>query len=110
MTGVQTCALPIFTINVPVTAASTHTNAGKYGVVLAGLLLLPFAGMKRIRKRFGRMSMVLLLLLAGGAMSALTGCGAGNGIQSEPPNSYQVTLTVTSGTISHSVPFTLNVE
>jgi predicted component of type VI protein secretion system len=56
------------------------------------------------------MYLLALFLLAGAATSALTGCGATDGILSQAQRNSQVTLTVTSGNLSHSVPFTLIVE
>jgi len=55
--------------------------------------------------------MLLLLLMAGAGMAAITGCGSdGDGLLQQKVHSYNVTLTVTSGAVSHSVPFTLIVE
>jgi len=40
----------------------------------------------------------------------LTGCGVGEGIFAQPQQSYTVTVTGTSGTLSHSATVTLTVQ
>lgn len=55
------------------------------------------------------MVVLLLILLAGGAaVSGITGCGSGFFAQS--PKSYDVTITVAAGALSHSTNVTLSVE
>jgi DNA-binding beta-propeller fold protein YncE len=80
--------------------------------VLWGLLLLPFASkLRRAGKRLGRIGALLLLLLTGvGATIALSGCGSANGFFGQPPQSYTVTITATSGTVSRSTTVNLTVE
>jgi hypothetical protein len=75
------------------------------------LLLLPFVGkLRKAGKRFSRMLSVLLLLGAGlAAMAGLNGCGSG-GFLGQSEKSYTVTVTATSGTLSHSANVTLTVE
>jgi hypothetical protein len=66
------------TINIPANVASNHPDAEKYAPLLAGLFLLPLLGIRRSRKRLG---MLLMLILAGGMMSAMSGCSnSGEGI------------------------------
>jgi hypothetical protein len=76
------------------------------------LLLLPFAAkMRRAGKRCRRLMLMLLLMASGvGATVGLSGCGTGNGYFGQPPQSYTVTVTGTSGTLSHSATVTLTVE
>jgi hypothetical protein len=74
-------------------------------------LLLPFAG--RFRRNAGKLSRLCALfvfLLAGVCGSALlSGCGSRSGLtQSE--SVYPVTITATSGALSHSSIMTLVVE
>ncbi len=80
--------------------------------VLWGILLLPFsARLRRTGRRLGRTLSLLLLLAAGIAATAgLSGCGGGNGYFTQQQQAYTVTLTGTSGTLSHSITLTLNVE
>ena len=75
------------------------------------LLLLPFAG--RMRKVGMRMSWYVILLMAVGfsAMAGLTGCGTnGSGYFAQSPQTYTVTVTGTSGLLSHSTSVTLTVK
>jgi hypothetical protein len=76
------------------------------------LLILPFAGrMRRASKRLGRTAFVLLLLVASvAAMAGLSGCGSPSVFFSQQMESYSVTVTVSAGALSHSMPITLVVE
>jgi sugar lactone lactonase YvrE len=80
--------------------------------VLWGILLLPFAGrMRRIGKRLGKTASILMLMVVGlTAGMALSGCGSQNGFFGQPQKTYNVTVTATSGTLSHSTNLTLTVE
>jgi hypothetical protein len=93
-------------------------NMGRTGSevssIAMGLLLLPLAGARRLRRSgraAGRYLFLAVVLLAGVAATAgLTGCGSGNGFFGHAPATYNVTITATSGTIQHSVNATLNVQ
>jgi Bacterial Ig-like domain (group 3) len=77
------------------------------------LLFLPFAGrLRRTGKTLQRLSFVLLLLIAGaGAMTGLTGCGAkDSGFFGQAETTYNVLITATSGSLSHSTSVTLIVQ
>jgi hypothetical protein len=76
------------------------------------LILLPFAGrLRRAGSRLRRTVSLLLFMLAGmGAITGLSGCGSGTGFFAQPPEAYTVTVTATSGALSHSFTFTLTVE
>jgi hypothetical protein len=80
--------------------------------VLLGVLLLPFAGLRRRRgKWLGRtIPMLLLLALGGFAMTALSGCGSSNGYFAQQQQTYTITITATSGTLSHSTTVSLTLE
>ncbi len=85
----------------------------KFPAALAVLLLLPFA--RRIRKaakRLGTIASLLILMLAAMAVTGLSGCGADNrnGFFAVQPQSYTITVTVTTGTLSHSTNVTLEME
>ena len=52
-----------------------------------------------------------ILLVAGlAAVAGLTGCGATNGFFGQGPQTYTVTETVTTGTVSHSSTVTLTIQ
>ena len=82
------------------------------GTVYAGSAILPFAGrMRRAGKRLGRAAFVLLLLIAGmAAMAGLSGCGSPSSFFTQQLETYPVTVTVSAGPLSHSMPITLVVE
>jgi sugar lactone lactonase YvrE len=80
--------------------------------VALGLLLLPLAGIRRrLGKTLGRTIFTLLLLVAGAsAMAGLSGCGATSGFFGQAETSYNVLITATSGSLSHSTSVTLTVQ
>lgn len=93
-------------------AANQHPGGSGLPKLAWGLLLLPFAA--RIRKAGRRLSsgaaLMLGLLALAGAIG-LSGCGAkSSGYFGQPPASYTLTVTATSGNLSHSATVTLNVE
>jgi hypothetical protein len=45
-----------------------------------------------------------------GALIGMTGCGASSGFFGQTPQNYTITVTATSGTLSHSTTVTLTVE
>ena len=83
------------------------------GAIALGLLLLPLAGSRRLRaaaRSMPRASLGLALaLLSLGALAGLSGCGAG-GLFNQPQQSYTITVTGTSGALSHSTTVTLTVQ
>jgi hypothetical protein len=87
-------------------------NSGSVGSFALALLMLPFASSRRIRKSSRRYFYLLIVLLGGAAATTgLTGCGySGNGFFGQAPQSYDITITATSGTIQHSVHVKLNVQ
>jgi len=72
-------------------------------------LLLPLFLRRKHRRRLAQ-SLLLLLLLAGAAFT-VTGCAAPNGFFGQPIANYTITVTATSGSITHSAaPVTLQVQ
>ena len=75
---------------------------------LLGMLLLPMnARIRRARGKRGRTACVLLLMLAGTLLVSLIACGGGG---SSSQKVYPMTVTATSGTLSHSTSLTLTVK
>lgn len=97
-----------------VTAQAQRDGAAvrRFPPLLWGMLLLPFAArLRRTGRHLGRFLSLLLLALAGScAIVALNGCGSSNGFFGQPQQSYTVTVTVTTGTVSHSTNLKLTVE
>jgi sugar lactone lactonase YvrE len=94
-------------------AVSTGDTERRLAPFALALLLLPFAGgMRRTGRKLRRtMSVLLLLLVAIGATIGLSGCGSsGSGFFAQSPQSYTLTVTGTSGTLSRSTNITLTVE
>lgn len=111
--GAQTITLAIQT-----TSASASNAISPLGRRLApialGLLLLPLAGTRHLRRTgrtIGRM-LCLLLLLLGGAISTgvLSGCGTNNGFFGQAPKNYTVSVTAISGTVQHTAAVNLNLQ
>jgi hypothetical protein len=103
------------TIQVPQVIANLDRGVpinGKAPPLLWGILLLPFTGrMRRAGKRLGRKLSVLLLMAIGvAAMAGLSGCGSTSGFYDQETRSYTVTVTGTSGALSHSTTITLTVQ
>jgi hypothetical protein len=109
-TPVGTVTLSITT---PGTTASNQTDSG-FGRGMApialGLLLLPFAGrLRRAGKRLGHRGALLLLLVAGLLTTlGISGCGGPFFPQSQ--QSYNVTVCVVAGSLTHTSNMTLTVE
>jgi hypothetical protein len=103
------------TIKAPSQTASVDQDKPRLRTLpplLWGVLLLPFAGkVRRAGKRMGRTVSLLLLLAAGtAAITALSGCGSGNGFFANQQKTYIVTVTVTAGTLSLSTNLSLTVQ
>jgi hypothetical protein len=107
------------TIQLPQTIGAVHPAPGSPGRLATriapfalALLLLPFAGrMRKSGRRFSRVLSVLLLLIAGmAAMAGLIGCSSASGFYGQHQTSYTLTVTATSGALSHSTTVVLTVE
>jgi len=77
------------------------------------LLLLPFAGVKRVGDVVDRTRrtprLLLMVLLLAGILGTLTGCGSG-GFFGTAQQTYNIVVTATSGQVSHSQSVTLTVQ
>ena len=100
------------TIQVPEQATAFNRSLGWITPAMA-LMLLPFAGkLRRGGKALQRYGLVLLLLVAGaGATAGLGGCAAkDSGFFGQTSQTYNVVITATSGSLSHSTSVTLTVQ
>ena len=98
------------TIHVPATtAAFNRTSHWALGLALPllGIFVMPLGTLRRRdRKRSILMCMLALTLVSAGG---LPGCG-GSSPTTTTPRSYTVTVTATSGTVSHSTTVGLTVQ
>jgi hypothetical protein len=99
------------TIKLPAVKAQNqqHRPGRSIPPVALGILLLPFAAMRRVRKSALLQSSLFLLLGIAG-IGTLAGCGAGNGFNVTAPQNYTVTVTATAGPITHNFQINLNVQ
>jgi hypothetical protein len=103
MAGPQTLTLTV------TTAQTAATNRLRQQAPWTLALLLPLFLRRKARLKLAR-PMLLLLLLAGAALS-MTGCAAPNGFFGQSPANYSITVTASSGNVTHSAaPVTLNVQ
>jgi hypothetical protein len=95
-----------------VKGGASGTPASHLATFWLALLLLPFAGrMRRAGKCLRRAALLLLLLAASmAAMAGLSGCGSPSVTFTQQAESYPLTVTVSAGALSHSIPITLLVE
>jgi hypothetical protein len=107
----------ILKIQTELTAAAKYKDASKnllarMAPFSLALLLLPFASrLRKAGKRFRRMlSVILLLGMNLAAVAGLSGCGSTGGFFGQAQKSYTVTVTATSGALSHTTNVTLTVE
>ncbi|HKT89020.1 MAG TPA: Ig-like domain repeat protein, partial [Candidatus Sulfotelmatobacter sp.] len=97
------------TVQVPAAAAAMRSSHAWILATLMGMLALPF-GMGR--KRSYKQVLVAALLLIGVASTGnILGCGSGHTTSTtRQPTNYTVTVTATSGSVSHSTALTLTVQ
>jgi hypothetical protein len=103
------------TVTLPATAAARPMGLPFRSAPLAalGLILLPFAGrLRKASRKLGRgAGLALALLISIVGIAAMTGCGGKpSGYFGQAPQSYTITVTATSGNLTHSTTVTLNVQ
>jgi sugar lactone lactonase YvrE len=109
----------VLSVQIPQTIAAAQPVGGTGGNLASHLapfslaiLLLPFAArLRKSGKRLGKMLAVVLLAGAGmAAIAGMSGCGSNSGFFAQPQRSYTMTVTVASGSLSHTSTITLTVE
>ena len=100
------------------TAAAVARNNSKSPLgrgtapTLMALLLMPFAFRRKLRAKLnGRLLTVLFLLGGLAGVAGITGCGTGSsGFLLQQPQTYNLTVTVSSGSLQQSQAVTLTVQ
>jgi sugar lactone lactonase YvrE len=88
-----------------------HSFGLQLSTLMLGMLLLPFNGtLRRAANRHGRKLRMLLLVVAIAAAAGLSACGTQSGFFGNSQKSYVITVTATSGTISHNQTLNLTVR
>jgi hypothetical protein len=97
-------------MTVQTATATAHNSSSPFGrAAVLALLLLPF-GVKRSRRKKLNGWMLPLLLVVVGTTATISGCGSRNGFFLESPQSYTLTVTATSGTLTENQTVTLIVQ
>jgi hypothetical protein len=80
---------------------------------LALAVLLPMLALAGLRRRRGRVGALLLLavsLFAGAAISGCGNSGTGTGFFGQAPQTYPLVVTISSGTVQHTLNVSLQVQ
>jgi sugar lactone lactonase YvrE len=98
--------------NVPQGTSSRGGAAERLVPLALALILLPFASrLRHAGRRLGRMTSLLLFLVAGtAAVAGLNSCGSSTRFSTQQQQSYSVTIIGTAGALSHSATVTLTVQ
>jgi len=112
--GPQNVTLTIHTAAITAMRQSNYyapwTLRGKASFAIV-LLLLPFARIRRMRRRLDKhLLIVLLLLTSAGAAVGLSGCGTSNGFVGQRPKNYIIAVTAISGNVQHTSTVNLNLQ
>ena len=79
-------------------------------MILLGLTLFALRVPLLTRMRFGRIGVVVVLLLALGYVAGCASTGFPEGAQGTPAGTYTITATATSGTVQRTTTVTLTVQ
>ena len=99
-------------VQVPATGAAVRSSqswAFAMAIPLLGILILPF-GIRRGHLHYRRGLSVVLLMVALLSTGAIVACGGRSSAPVVQPTNYTLTVTATSGSISHSTTLTLIVR
>jgi sugar lactone lactonase YvrE len=101
-------------VQVPATAAAVRRPHGwtlALSIPLMGMLVLPF-GIERRRMSLKRVVFAFVLLVLLVSSGAMVGCGTDSPVATPPAQSrnYTVSVTATSGSVSHSTALTITVR
>ncbi len=105
-------ALTLQTSATQVSSNATSSSSGSIPAIALGFLLLPLAGLKRLRRRPRLFTLMLLTTLSMGAVLGLSGCGSQSALLNSTAHSYtvQVIATDMKTGVSASSTVTLNVQ
>jgi hypothetical protein len=96
--GATAVTMTIQTVNMQTAHSETPSRSGQLGSMALAFLLLPIAGIKRVRRRLRKMPGLPVVLAAAalslGAMACLNGCSS-NGFFNQAAKSYTVVVTAT---------------
>jgi hypothetical protein len=112
--GTQAITLTIQTA--ATTAMTSPWQPGRaWPLTTLAILLIPFSCARNLRRhgrKLGQKAAFLLLLLVSilGISALTTGCGGHTGFAGQTGHTYDLTVTATSGTVSHSATVTLTIE
>jgi sugar lactone lactonase YvrE len=109
-----TVLVPAQTASIPTGTLSASRLSARFALpsLLLGMVFLPFGGsFRRAVRKHGHTPYLLLLMLAGLSLVGLMGCASQNsGYFGQPVTNYTLTVTATSGTLSHSTTLGLTVQ
>jgi hypothetical protein len=110
VTPSSTSSTVTMTIQTAKPSAALHSpwpSRSNYAVLLG--VLLPLCGIRRVRRTLKRSRLFLAVVFSFGIALGLSGC-AGDGFFNQPPQTYTITVTATSGSLQHSTTVSLTVE
>jgi hypothetical protein len=112
--GTTTVTVTVTTAKQQTVTASTSARGGNgLPMTIAFTTLAPLLGTSKLRRALQaqmKASVLVLLVLSLLTMMGMTACGGGSGFLTQPPQTYPMTLTGTSGALHHSVTLNLTIQ